>query len=95
MLDIKSLNCSEKNPGCRPSEWYSQNSSILSALKLKNLGSCSKAYLNGYYEEFMPFMRNLLSTGLKDNSFFKMAVLTGILRVSKESLFSDLNNVEI
>ncbi len=54
-----------------------------------------EAYLNGYYDELIPFMRNLLSSGLKDNGFFKRAILTGILRVSKESLFSGLSNVEI
>ncbi len=53
-----------------------------------------EAYLNGYYEELISFMRNLLSSGLKDNGFFKRAILTGILRVSKESLFSGLSNVE-
>ncbi len=54
-----------------------------------------EAYLNGYYEELISFMRNLLSSGLKDNGFFKRAILTGILRVSKESLFSGLSNVEV
>ena len=54
-----------------------------------------EAYLNGYYDQLISFMRNLLSSGLKDNGFFKRAILTGILRVSKESLFSGLSNVEI
>ncbi len=40
-------------------------------------------------------MRNLLSSALKDNGFFKRAILTGILRVSKESLFSGLSNVKV
>jgi hypothetical protein len=54
-----------------------------------------EAYLNGYYEELVSFMRNLLSSGLKDNVFLKKAVLTGILRVSKESLFSGLSNIKV
>ena len=54
-----------------------------------------EAYLNGYYDELIQFMRNLFSGGLKDNCFLKRAILTGILRVSKESLFSGLSNVEI
>jgi hypothetical protein len=53
-----------------------------------------EAYLNDYYDQLISFMRNLLSSGLKDNGFFKRAILTGILRVSKESLFSGLSNVE-
>ena len=53
-----------------------------------------EAYLNGYYNELISFMRNLLSSALKDNGFFKRAILTGILRISKESLFSGLNNAK-
>ena len=53
-----------------------------------------EAYLHGYYDELISFMRNLLSSALKDNMFLKKAVLTGILRVSKESLFSGLSNVK-
>ncbi len=49
-------------------------------------------YLNGYYDEVINFMRNLLSGGLKDNKYLFKGVLTGILRVAKESIFSGLNN---
>jgi hypothetical protein len=51
------------------------------------------AYHYGYYEDLIIFMRNFLSGALKDNVFLEKAVLTGILRVSKESLFSGLNNI--
>lgn len=55
-----------------------------------------EAYLNGYYDQLISFVRNLLSSALyKDNGFFKRAILTGILRVSKESLFSGLSNVKV
>lgn len=54
-----------------------------------------EAYLRGYYEELIPFFRNFLSEPLKDDNLLKRAVLTGILRVSKESLFSGLSSVEI
>lgn len=54
-----------------------------------------EAYTRGYYEELVPFFRNFLSGPLKDEAFLKRAILTGILRVSKESFFSGLNNVEI
>ncbi len=53
------------------------------------------AYLNGYYDDLMDFVRNLFSSVLKDNAYLKRAILTGILRVSKESLFSGLSNVKI
>ncbi len=54
-----------------------------------------EAYLHGYYEQLMPFFRNFLSEPLKDDNLLKRAVLTGILRVSKESFFSGLNNVKV
>jgi len=54
-----------------------------------------QAYINGYYKQAMPFFRNLLSGALKDNVNLERAVLTGILRISKESLFSDLNNIKV
>jgi hypothetical protein len=54
-----------------------------------------EAYLHGYYDEAINFFRNFLGAGLKDNPYLFKAVLTGILRVSKESLFSDLNNVRV
>lgn len=51
------------------------------------------AYMGGYYRETVEFMRGFLGAGLKDNSYLERAVLTGILRVSKESIFSGLNNI--
>lgn len=49
----------------------------------------------GYYDEIVLFMRNLLSAAFKDNSDLAKGVLTGILRVSRESIFSELNNVDV
>jgi hypothetical protein len=49
------------------------------------------AYQNGYYKEMISFMRIFLSKGLKDNKNLYKSVITGILRVSKESIFSGLN----
>ncbi len=51
------------------------------------------AYLGNYYDTFISFLRNWLSGGLKDNSSLEWGVLTGILRVAKESIFSGLNNI--
>jgi len=53
------------------------------------------AYVNGYYNEMTSFMRAFLGDGLKDNSFLQKGVITGILRVAKESIFSDLNNLGV
>ncbi len=49
----------------------------------------------GYYKEIINFMRNLLSGGLKDNVHLFKGILTGILRVAKESVFSGLNNLGV
>ena len=52
------------------------------------------AYMEKYYKEMVVLMREFFGAGLKDNSHLDRAILTGILRVSKESLFSGLNNVD-
>ena len=53
------------------------------------------AYLKGYYEPMIAFMQAFLGNTLKTNPYLERAVLTGILRISKESLFSDMNNVKV
>jgi hypothetical protein len=52
-------------------------------------------YASGYYREIISFLRNFLSGGLKDNPHLFKGVLTGILRVAKESVFSGLNNLGV
>jgi hypothetical protein len=52
-------------------------------------------YARGYYQKVITFMRNFLSGGLKDNKHLFRGVLTGILRVAKESVFSGLNNLSV
>jgi hypothetical protein len=52
------------------------------------------AYTGGYYNKLITFLRNWLSGGLKDNSALEKGVLTGILRIAKESIFSGLNNIK-
>ena len=54
-----------------------------------------QGYMKGFYDDVTTFMRNWLSGGLKDNENLEFAVLTGILRVAKESIFSGLNNLEV
>jgi hypothetical protein len=53
------------------------------------------AYTNDFYDKMINFMRNFLSGGLKNNSALEKGVLTGILRVAKESIFSGLNNLVV
>ena len=52
-------------------------------------------FINGFYDDIINFMRNFLGEALKTNDNLKFACLTGILRVSKESIFSGLNNIRI
>ena len=51
-----------------------------------------QGHTHGFYDKVITFMRNFMSAGLKDNPSLAFGVLTGILRVSKENLFSGLNN---
>ncbi|MBK8256782.1 MAG: AAA family ATPase [Polyangiaceae bacterium] len=52
-------------------------------------------YVNGFFDDIVLFFRNFLSAALKDNSALFKGVLTGILRVSKENMFSGLNNIDV
>ena len=54
-----------------------------------------EAYLNGYWEEMVAFTRNFFNATFKTNPYLERAVLTGITRISRESMFSDLNNLEV
>ena len=54
-----------------------------------------EAYIHGYWEELISFMRSLFNSTFKTNSYLERAIMTGITRVSKESIFSDLNNLEV
>jgi hypothetical protein len=55
----------------------------------------NNSYICNFYEECIGFMRLLYSNCLKDNNFVERAVLTGIYRVAKESIFSGLNNLKV
>ncbi len=54
-----------------------------------------EAYVNGYWEELVAFTRSLFNASFKTNPYLERALMTGITRVSKESIFSDLNNLEV
>lgn len=54
-----------------------------------------EAYVNGYWGELTNFTRNLFNSTFKTNPYMERALMTGITRISKESIFSDLNNLKI
>ncbi len=54
-----------------------------------------EAYVNGYWEELVSFTRSLFNATFKTNPYLERAIMTGITRVSKESIFSDLNHLKV
>ncbi len=54
-----------------------------------------EAYLYGYWDQFTAFVRSLFNATFKTNPYLERAMMTGITRVSKESVFSDLNNLNV
>ena len=54
-----------------------------------------EAYVNGYWDELVAFTRSLFNSTFKTNPWLERAIMTGITRVSKESIFSDLNNLKV
>ena len=54
-----------------------------------------EAYVHGYWEELVAFIRSMFNSAFKTNPWLERAIMTGITRVSKESIFSDLNNIEV
>ena len=54
-----------------------------------------EAYIEGYWDQLVAFTRGLFNAAFKANPYMERAILTGITRVSKESMFSDLNNLEV
>lgn len=54
-----------------------------------------EAYEGGYWDELAAFTRSLFNATFKNNPYLERAILTGITRVSRESIFSDLNNLKV
>lgn len=54
-----------------------------------------EAYVGGYWKELTAFIRSLFNATFKNNPYMERGIMTGITRVSKESIFSDLNNLEV
>ncbi len=53
-----------------------------------------KAFAGGYYNEMIVFMRGFLTDALKTNPYLKFGIVTGVLRITQQSLFSDINNLD-
>lgn len=54
-----------------------------------------EAYVHGYWQELVDFIKGLFNATFKTNPYLERAIMTGITRVSKESIFSDLNNMTV
>ncbi len=54
-----------------------------------------EAYVHGFWDEMAAFMRSIFNASFKTNPYVERAIMTGITRVSKESIFSDLNNLTV
>lgn len=54
-----------------------------------------EAYVNGFWDEIVSFTRSMFNSTFKTNPYLEKAIMTGITRVSKESIFSDLNNLKV
>lgn len=54
-----------------------------------------EGFVNGYYDDAVEFIRSFFSAALKDNPHARQIVMTGILRIAKESIFSGLNNIRV
>ena len=54
-----------------------------------------EAYVDGYWDDLVAFTRSLFNSTFKTNPYLERGIMTGITRVSKESIFSDLNNLEV
>lgn len=52
-----------------------------------------EAYVNGYWDEMIQFIRSLFNSTFKTNPYLERGMMTGVTRISKESMFSGLNNL--
>lgn len=81
-----------KNLSCYLNRYYGQKVLVL----LDEYDTpMQEAYIHGYWEEFTAFVRCLFNSTFKTNLYLERAMMTGITRVSKESIFSDLNNLNV
>ncbi len=84
--------CSLRELACYLSRYYGEKVIIL----LDEYDTpLQEAWVHGYWEEMAEFIRGLFNSTFKTNPYVERSVMTGITRVSKESIFSDLNNLEV
>ena len=96
ILDLSADNTAYENSVKQLSTWLHQYHGQKTVILIDEYDTpIIGGYMGGYYEQIIGFMRNMLSGALKDNSHLEKGVLTGILRVAKESIFSGLNNLEV
>jgi hypothetical protein len=55
----------------------------------------NEAYIHGFWEEAIVFLKSFMNAGFKDNVYLRKGIITGIFRVAKESIFSDMNNLSV
>ncbi len=78
------------------SKWIEQSAGVKPYILIDEYDvPLQTAYHYGYYDEMVSFIRSLFSNGLKTNSSFEKAVLTGCMRISKESIFTGFNNLRV
>ncbi len=97
--EMASQNCSRivcENSLALLSRWIEQAAGVKPYILIDEYDvPLQSAYHYGYYDEMVSFIRSLFSNGLKTNSSFEKAVLTGCMRVSKESIFTGFNNLRV
>lgn len=77
---------------------YAERSDLFEGLSIwqeEKYRQQQEAYIGGYWEELTAFIRNLFGATFKTNPYMERAIMTGITRVSKESVFSDLKNLKV
>ena len=106
-LKYRSLVKLENGRYCMPKDVLVNSLQLLSQLLFKHFGKktiilideydvpLDKAFQHGYYKDMVMLIRGFLGRALKSNSFLQFAVLTGCLRISKESIFTGLNNFRV
>ena len=91
-MDDVTAQTSIKNLCCYLSRYYQKKVIVL----LDEYDTpMQEAYLGGYWEEFTQFIRSMFNSTFKTNPYLERAIMTGVTRVSKESIFSDLNNLRV
>ena len=105
--EYRALTTSQNGKYLMDEEVFSSSLKILSKLLYKHYGQntvilideydvpLDKAFQNGYYREMVSLIRDMFGNALKTNEYLQFAVLTGCLRISKESIFTGLNNFSV